>query len=179
MNKTEFTQKVRSRLKNIYGSVKISEDLISRLLDKIESLKTGSVLNKEKWNEKDIILITYGDSIRSSNYSPLKTLKTFLDKYLEGSVNTVHILPFFPYSSDDGFSVIDYLQVNTDLGTWDDIAMITQDYSLMIDLVINHISRKSKWFGNYAKGTDPGRNFFIEVDPAAVSLGARVTRPRS
>ncbi len=177
MNQSEFVKSVKSRLKLIYGDLPLPDNLFSQFLDRIESLRSSEDQIQEKWNEKDIILITYGDSIKSSNQTPLKTLKTFLDKHLERSVNTVHILPFFPYSSDDGFSVIDYLQVNPDLGTWDDIAMITQDYSLMADLVINHISKQSSWFRNYLEGKDPGRNFFIEVDPA-VDL-SKVVRPRS
>lgn len=177
MNRAEFINKVKSRLEFIYGPAIVPEDLLSKLFDKIENLKSGSDQNKEKWNEKDIILITYGDSIRSSRQKPLVTLKTFLDEYLEGSIGCVHILPFFPYSSDDGFSVIDYLQVNPELGDWSDIARITENYSLMADLVINHISKHSRWFKNYLSGAEPGKNFFIEVDPSANLT--KVVRPRS
>lgn len=129
------------------------------------------------WNEKDVILITYGNSIRHENELPLRTLHTFINEKLRGAVNCVHILPFFPYTSDDGFAVSDYYTVNPVLGSWDDITAISRDYYLMTDLVINHVSSAHPWFKNYLAGLDPGRNYFIETEP-----GARydmVIRPRS
>ena len=56
--------------------------------------------------ERDAILITYGDSLQEDDQPPLRTLHRFLREHLHGVLSTVHILPFFPYSSDDGFSVI-------------------------------------------------------------------------
>ncbi|MCB0228531.1 MAG: alpha-amylase, partial [Anaerolineae bacterium] len=88
-------------------------------------------------------LITYGDQFREPGRPPLRSLLTFLDTYLGDAVNGVHILPFFPYSSDDGFSVIDYLVVDPALGTWDDVKAIGSGYKLMFDAVVNHVSRES------------------------------------
>ena len=73
----------------------------------------------------------------------------------------MHLLPFFPYSSDDGFSVIDYSSVNESLGDWDDIQSITQDYRVMSDVVINHCSSRSLWFENFIKGEGTGSDFFF------------------
>ena len=101
------------------------------------------------WDETDIAMITYGDSVTMHNQAPLQTLKAFLDNYLSGLINIVHILPFFPYSSDDGFAVIDYVSVNESLGDWEDINKISQEYSVMADLVINHCSSRSLWFENF------------------------------
>ncbi|ASP48058.1 sugar phosphorylase [Cognaticolwellia beringensis] len=113
------------------------------------------------WSETDIVLITYGDSIIKAGQKPLQTLKGFLDNHLKDTINSVHILPFFPYSSDDGFSVIDYSSVNESLGSWQDITEISQHYQLMSDLVINHCSSRSAWFDNFIKGEGPGHDFFF------------------
>ena len=128
------------------------------------------------WDEDDIIMITYGDSVIDGDERPLVTLNRFLHRYCKNTVNNVHILPFFPYSSDDGFSVIDYSSVNESLGTWEDIEAIAKDYGLMTDLVINHCSARSAWFDNFVKGEGTGSDFFFTADPADdLSM---VTRPR-
>jgi len=129
------------------------------------------------WDQRDSVLITYGDSIRRAGEHPLATLKTFADDHLQGAVRTIHILPFFPYSSDDGFSVIHYRTVNPDLGTWDDVQALHANFDLMFDLVLNHVSRHSGWFRDYELGIAPGRDYFIDVNPAE-DLSA-VVRPRS
>ena len=117
------------------------------------------------WDEDDIIMITYGDSVIDGDERPLVTLNRFLHRYCKNTVNNVHILPFFPYSSDDGFSVIDYSSVNESLGTWEDIEAIAKDYGLMTDLVINHCSARSAWFDNFVKGEGTGSDFFFTADP--------------
>lgn len=129
------------------------------------------------WNQSDVILITYGNSVTEKGSAPLSTLHRFLADHLKETLSIVHILPFFPYSSDDGFSVIDYTQVNPDLGTWEDINRIAGRFHLMADLVINHISQKSEWFQNFLNGKDPGKDYFITEDPEK-DLSATV-RPRS
>lgn len=133
--------------------------------------------HRNNWDETDTILITYGDSIVKPDEKPLTTLKRFLDQYLQDTINGVHILPFFPYSSDDGFSVIDYLTVNPSLGEWEDITRIANSYKLMADVVINHVSSRGRWFENFKKRVDPGKHYFVEVDPST-DLTA-VVRPRN
>lgn len=166
---------IKKRLLKIYGE-KISDEDIRDILGLIREYESGQPSGK-LWDEKDVILITYGDSVRESKDAPLKTLKKFLVNYLEKEISVVHILPFFPYSSDDGFSVIDYLEVDPELGTWDDISSLGNKFDLMYDLVINHISSESEWFRNYLEGKDPGAGYFIEVDPDADL--SEVVRPRS
>ncbi len=133
--------------------------------------------HKNHWSEKDAWVITYGDSIQEEGVHDLKTLSKFLDTYLEPYINGVHILPFYPYSSDDGFSVIEYQNVNDALGDWGDIDCIAGKYKLMADLVVNHCSARSRWFENYKSRTDPGKDYFIDVPPE-VDLSA-VVRPRT
>lgn len=129
------------------------------------------------WTQQDALLITYSDSIKTDGEVPLKTLRDFLRANLTGYINGVHILPFFPWSSDDGFAVIDYLQVNEGHGSWNDISAIANDFNLMTDLVINHCSSRSRWFDNYKKGLEPGASYFIDIDPS-LDL-SHITRPRT
>ena len=132
---------------------------------------------REHWDQQDVLLITYADSILREGELPLRTLRHMLHNYLHSSVSAVHILPFFPYSSDDGFSVINFREVRHDLGDWDDIAALSAEFDLMIDLVINHISRQSLWFLDFINNNEPYCDYFIEVDPATDL--STVVRPRN
>jgi sucrose phosphorylase len=131
----------------------------------------------DRLTELDTILITYGDQFSERVRPPLQSLGKFLADHLTGTINSIHILPFYPYSSDDGFSVIDYRQVDPKLGTWDDIALIAKNYRMMYDAVINHISRKSLWFEGYLNSKAPYADYFITVDPA--NDLSMVVRPRA
>ena len=133
--------------------------------------------HRNHWDQGDAILITYGNTIQSSGELPLVTLSRFLDKYLKRQFTAIHILPFFPFSSDDGFSVIDYSTVNPSLGDWENIESISKKYKLMSDLVINHISSRSRWFENYKNGVKPGKDYFIEGNPN--DDFSKVVRPRN
>ena len=130
-----------------------------------------------RWDQRDAMLITYGDTIQAPGEKPLVTLKKFLDARLKGTFSFLHVLPFFPYSSDDGFSVIHFRTVNPDMGDWPDIQTLGKDFRLTVDLVLNHVSRQSGWFQDYQAGVAPGRHYFIEVEPGA-DVSA-VVRPRS
>lgn len=129
------------------------------------------------WTHQDVIVITYSDSIKTENEAPLRTLRDFMRQELSGFISGVHVLPFFPWSSDDGFAVIDYLAVNEGHGSWDDISAIAGDFSLMADLVINHCSSRSRWFENFKKRIEPGKDYFIECDPDIDT--SEVVRPRT
>lgn len=133
--------------------------------------------HQNQWSQADIAIITYADSVLRDGERPLHTLYQFLHEHLAETASILHILPFFPYSSDDGFAVIDYRQVNDSLGDWDDIGAIAEDFRLMADLVINHCSARSRWFENFKKRVDPGVNYFVEIDPTT-DLSA-VVRPRN
>jgi sucrose phosphorylase len=174
--------KLIQQLSTIYHEVVLEQptgDIADALID-IMRLPSELLAPKpfsNHWSEADIVLITYGDSIIKTAQPPLHTLKVFLDNHLKNTINSVHILPFFPYSSDDGFSVIDYSSVNESLGTWQDITEISQTYQLMSDLVINHCSSRSAWFDNFIKGEGIGHDFFFtaQLDD---DLSA-VVRPRT
>ncbi|MFT6772504.1 MAG: sucrose phosphorylase [Paracoccaceae bacterium] len=128
------------------------------------------------WSEADAVLITYADSIRADGERPLATLHRFLRENVHPDINAIHILPFFPWSSDDGFSVIDYDAVDPSLGGWDDVALIGQEFRLMADLVLNHCSAKSDWFQGFLAG-DPARAGWFKTAAPDDDLGA-VVRPR-
>jgi sucrose phosphorylase len=123
------------------------------------------------------MLITYADTIRDTDESPLRTLSRFLMRHVGAGIGTVHLLPFFPSSSDDGFAVIDYRMVDHHFGSWGDIAALAEHYRLMFDLVINHCSRESLWFADFISGREPGRHFFITLQEE--SDVSQVVRPRS
>ncbi|MCP4422569.1 MAG: sugar phosphorylase, partial [Chloroflexi bacterium] len=129
------------------------------------------------FSHHDTVLITYGDQLQAPDETPLQTLADFCKQTVNGRIQTIHLLPFYPYSSDDGFSVIDYQSVNPTLGDWPDLVTFGDHFQLMFDAVINHISVESDWFQEYLQGNPAYQDFFIEVDPTA-DLTA-VFRPRA
>ena len=147
-----------------------------RVLSHAPQREEGAGLRGEV-SEKDSILITYGDQLRERDTLPLQTLADFCDRHLAGLISSIHILPFFPYSSDDGFSVIDYRAVDPALGSWEDVAKIGRSFRLMFDAVINHVSAESAWFQAFLRDDPKYRNYFIVVegDPDL----SRVVRPRA
>ena len=161
----DLQQRVQAHLHVIYQTVDKPLDIRGVTQAALELMRIPVAPNSETasnvqpaahqnhWTEKDVILITYGNSIlpasESADKQPLSILKDFLDNYTNNTINSVHILPFFPYCSDDGFAVMDFMAVNNALGDWQDIADIGSDYRLMADLVINHCSAQNQWFKNF------------------------------
>ncbi|MEW5939583.1 MAG: sugar phosphorylase [Chloroflexota bacterium] len=127
--------------------------------------------------ERDSILITYGDQVQAPNEKPLRTLGAFCRNYLADVVGGIHILPFFPWTSDDGFSVADYRQVDPDLGDWDDLVSMQTHFRLMYDGVINHVSSQSKWFQGFLRDDPRFREYFIVVEGSPDLT--KVARPRA
>jgi len=171
---------LRRRLAKLYGM-----DRADRLLDRMYQmigrygvgvgLSSGS--NLSGLNQQDVVLITYADMVQSEDRAPLDVLREFCSQRLKGAVSTVHLLPFYPWTSDDGFSVVDYRQVHTDYGKWSDVENFASEFQLMFDLVLNHCSSKSPWFREFVSGVEPGMNYIMEGDPQA-DLSS-VVRPRS
>jgi len=165
-------------LVEIYGTDEAPEAR-ARLAPLIQKARTTfpPAVRQACFSEKEIILIAYGDSLISAGEKPLATMHRFAGRYLAGAVSTIHFLPFFPYSSDDGFAVQDYFRVDPGLGEWEDLQAIGRDFDLMFDFVINHFSSQNEWLGRYLDGEAGFENFAIAVDPGE-DLSA-VTRPRS
>jgi len=172
----ESLYKVKDLLKKIFG-----EETGRLAFERVASITEKYAVQKRKketyFSQEDVVLITYGDSLIKEGEAPLTTLHEFANQYLKGIISNIHFLPFFPYSSDDGFSVMDFFAINPELGTWKEVAAIGQNFELMFDYVVNHFSSKSQWFQNYLESKDGFEDFAIDVDPSTdLSM---VTRPRS
>lgn len=168
---------MKSILHRIYGRSKgdAAAARLRAVMDAFSSEPSGR--QKDLFSENDAILITYGDSLLRKEERPLQTLHRFANDQLKGVFSGIHILPFFPYSSDDGFSITDFQTVRSDLGSWKDIGAIGREFKLMVDLVANHVSAKSRWFRSYLSGEKGFDDLAIEVDAATDLSG--VIRPRS
>ncbi|MES9863448.1 MAG: sugar phosphorylase [Candidatus Thiodiazotropha sp. LLP2] len=179
MSVDELDSKLLDHLSLLYGK-EMAADLVPKVLELISrhiEARQGKRLEIPRWDEKDSVLITYGDSVQYPGMIPLAALKHFLDRRLNGVFSMVHILPFFPYSSDDGFSVSDFRTVNPVLGEWEDIEQLGEEFTLLFDLVLNHMSREHLWFVNFVHDEEPGRDYVMQVAPEEnLSM---VVRPRS
>ncbi|WP_434773942.1 alpha-amylase family glycosyl hydrolase [Pantoea agglomerans] len=154
------------------------EATFARLLADIATAREAIKLpRKAHWDEQDVVLITYADQFREADKPTLSTFSRFYQQHLQSTFPLVHLLPFFPWSSDDGFSVIDYHQVDPLCGDWQDIARLHQETRLMFDFVCNHMSAHSAWFSHFL-AQDPGWDDFFISMPPATDLSA-VTRPRT
>jgi sucrose phosphorylase len=167
---------IKDRLKILYPGE--YESLYPKVCALIEKWNKASFKNYPELSEKDIALITYGDAVHSGKKGEgLKMLNRILTGNLKGIINIVHILPMFPYTSDDGFSVVDYRAIDENLGAWDDIAALSENFDLMFDAVLNHCSVSSAYFKGFFAGDPKYKDFFIACDPA-VDYSA-VARPRA
>ncbi len=174
-------ESIRDHLEFLYGEP-IAQAALPRLealMEKYAAMETGQrqMVEGLALNQRDVVLITYGDQVREENRMPLETLNQFLARHVHGLINTVHILPFYPYSSDDGFSVIDYYRVDPALGDWDNLISLRQNFRLMFDAVFNHVSAENDWFQAFLRDDPNFYEFFIAIegDP---DLSA-VVRPRA
>ncbi len=178
----EVENEIVDHLRFLYGE-KRGQEVGALLLQRLRDFRTTHPELQDVpppealLTEKDALLITYGDQVQAPGEAPLQTLAQVLERYVEGVLSGVHLLPFFPYSSDDGFSVIDYLEVNPEFGDWEDVACLDEHFRLMFDAVINHISRESDWFQGYLEGDPEYGGYFIEVEEGT-DLSA-VVRPRA
>ncbi|AMJ70495.1 sugar phosphorylase [Enterobacter cloacae] len=169
--------KIKNLINHIYGE-SFSEAHFKVLLTKLEQAAVDiTEKRKSGWDEKDVVLITYADQFSAKGEKALPVFTRFYNEWLARTFSHVHLLPFYPWSSDDGFSVIDYHNVAPETGTWQDVADLKQSASLMFDFVCNHMSAKSEWFANYLAQKPGYEDFFIAVDPET-DLSA-VTRPRA
>lgn len=181
----ELATRLEYHLSRIYPSTTVP-GLVEALVDRVAALRDlpaagapsepGALPPPEKWSHDDVMLITYGDSVRRDGEPPLSTLLHFVREHLAEVVSGVHVLPFYPSSSDDGFSVIDYRQVREDLGSWEDVRTLAGETTLMVDLVINHVSVESAWFRQFLACEAPGDGYFISHPPDTDV--SSVVRPR-
>lgn len=170
-------EKITDLIDKIYAGT-FPEATLARLLADIAAARdTIKLPRKAHWDEQDVVLITYADQFREADKPTLSTFSRFYQQHLQSIFPLVHLLPFYPWSSDDGFSVMDYHQVNPQYGDWQDIARLHQETRLMFDFVCNHMSAGSAWFSHFL-AQDPGWDDFFISMPPATDLSA-VTRPRT
>ena len=170
---------IRKRLATLYG-VEEADSLLDRFFHMIGRYGVGANrtnLSSKVISQKDAVLITYADMVSDEKAHPFSTLKEFCTARLKGAFSAIHILPFYPWTSDDGFSVVDYREVDKRYGNWDDVSRLSEEFELMFDLVLNHCSSKSPWFREYVSGIEPGSNYILEGDEEA-DLSS-VVRPRA
>ena len=175
----------------LYGTAEAARLMpeVERLLGVHHAHKTPEILEAERrvvpedrFTERDIVVITYGDLIQAPPRKPLEVLCDVANIFLGGMASTIHVLPFFPYSSDRGFSVIDFKEVDPNIGTWEDIERVSTSFRLMFDGVLNHISAQSEWFQEYLNGNPEYSEFFISYErPDAIppEQMALILRPRT
>lgn len=184
-------RKIINILTLLYGSetARRTYPELERIMKVYYAYKTDELISWEEnfnrneiFSEKDVILITYGDIIQKNSRKPIQVLADFCRDYFGNSFNTVHILPFFPYSSDRGFSVKDFEEVDPNIGTWADIEDIKKDFKLMFDGVFNHISSKSRWFQEFLNANPYFKNFFIVLSTSEMVSDDHlklIVRPRT
>lgn len=176
MDKNMLLKNIEEKIKSIYKEEYKPEffEIMKSTIEKFE----GKCFDKvEDISEKNIYLITYGDSIYEEGMPTIDSLNKFLNNKVGDSITDIHILPMFEYTSDDGFSVVDYMKIDEKLGNWDNINMISKDYRLMYDFVANHISKSSNWFKGYLNGEEKYQNYFIPKDETFDY--SKVVRPRT
>lgn len=150
---------------------------VNGLLERYRNAITQKHASTTKLTSADAILITYGDSIQNSDSNPLTSLAQFCQAQLADCISAIHLLPCFPFTSDDGFSVQDYYQIDPNLGAWDDVAAMSESFDIMLDAVVNHCSQENDWFKAFLEGAPEYDDYFIAADPDADY--STVTRPRA
>lgn len=187
----QMRRRILFKLELLYGRLRAEQiwPELERLMKVFYAHKPLAVREWEKdfepearFSEKDVILITYGDLVQGDGKPPLQILASLAHRFLRGTINTIHILPFFPYSSDRGFAVMDFESVDPHLGKWEDIAAINKEFRLMFDGVINHASSKSRWFQEFLNSHPYYRDFFIQFstkEAIPTHLLSLILRPRT
>ena len=167
-----------SRLAMLYGESEGKEWMpeLERILKVHHAHKPQALIDLEKdydpterFTEKDMVLITYGDVIKGEKGNTLEALHRFIQRYNPGTINTIHLLPFFPYSSDRGFSVVDFKAVDPNMGTWECILEMGADYDLMFDGVLNHCSSRSEMFREFLGEIPTIRTSSLPMIPQMIS----------
>ncbi|MGA4577439.1 sugar phosphorylase [Limisphaera sp. VF-2] len=175
--KADFQKQVGDHLAFLYGPSR-GPRLIPALLELLESYRaTVPPRPYRPLTQHDSLLITYADQVLDDGLSPLSALGAFLDQHIRGLVSAVHLLPFYPWTSDDGFAVVDYLAVDPRYGRWSDVERLGDRFDLMFDLVCNHTSTRCEWFQRFLEGDPAYQDFYVTVE-GEPDLTA-VIRPRT
>ncbi len=176
MNQAMLTSKIIDIIHFLYGTEHAAPVLAQ--LERLLKQYTVSQPPGDSWlTEKDIFLITYANSVCEKNRPGLESFRRFYEDYLQEIIRIVHFLPFFPWTSDDGFSVMDYRKIDPGLGDWDDVRSLAKKVDLCFDFVLNHCSSQSDYFQGFLADDPHYKNFFITEEPEADY--STVLRPRT
>lgn len=115
-----------------------------------------SILNKAQ-------LITYADSLGGDLGALNGLLRAHFSDLFPGGV---HILPPFPSSADRGFAPKTYFEIDPAFGTWEDMKRIGEGFPILVDVMVNHISRQSEAFRDFVRRgrASPTADLFLTVD---------------
>ena len=172
-----WEEKIYGRLKRLYQTQEKASEALEKIRQRLDKYRIEDQGVEKPLTQEDTMLITYGDTLKTEGEPGLKTLIGFLDRYVGHAIRHVHLLPMYPYTSDDGFSVVDYRKINPVLGSWEEIRTLSSGYGMMFDAVINHVSRSSDWFRLFQEQKEPYTDYFIVCDPDEDY--SRVARPRA
>ncbi len=184
-------KRMLSRLAFLYGESEAEKWLpeLERILKVHHAYKPQELIDAEKaydprerFTERDMVLITYGDAFKGEKGETLAALHQTVQAHNPGTINTIHLLPFFPYSSDRGFAVVDFRSVDPKMGTWECIREMDVDYDLMFDGVMNHCSSRSQMFQEFLQGNPKFKDFFIAYDSPddlTPDQRSKIFRPRT
>ncbi|KAJ5073532.1 glucosylglycerate phosphorylase [Anaeramoeba ignava] len=179
-------EKIAQKIASLYKNNSLKSQFLSKLqqISKKYHLSLKKKINQQnsKWDQKDAVLITYGDIIEKPEEETIKTFEKFLiNKKINHFFSTVHILPFFPWTSDDGFSIIDYRRINPKISSnWENLLELSKKINLCFDLVLNHCSSKNQWFIDFLNEKKEVENFFHVFSPQEIEKidFSSVVRPR-
>ena len=173
--KPDLRAKLESNIGLLYGGD--APEVVTGIEKLVERYAGYTGHCRSSWDEQDALLITYGDSLRKNNEPGLATLENFLLSRIKSRFSLVHVLPFYPWTDDDGFSVMDFRKVDTPLGDWENISSLAGKYRMVFDAVFNHVSKSSAYVKGHLNGEADYRDFCIEED---ISFDySQVTRPRT
>jgi sucrose phosphorylase len=170
----ELLNELNPEFESLYSYIESEITRLNKDTPKVE----GKIFSHE-----DTMLITYADQFSADGKSNFEALNEFLSEDLKGIVNTVHILPFYPWTSDDGFSPIDYKEVDENYGTWENVKNIK--FKKMFDCVFNHVSSENPFFKKALSGDEAAQKMFHIFDEAEYKDNTfqenikKVVRPRT
>ncbi len=172
-----FKDDLRVDLEHLYGDK--AEAVLARLSHVAADFVRahGDLQSAAPVIPQEPILIAYADQVRDDREPPLAVMKRWADRRLADLIGVIHLLPFFPWSSDEGFAVKDYRAVAREFGEWADVEALSERFDLMFDAVINHASSEGAWFAAFKSGMPPYDRYFRTVSDADDM--SRVVRPRT
>lgn len=119
---------------------------------------------KRYWWKEAKIYELYVDRF-AGNFQNLANQLDYLDRL---GVNALHILPHYPSPmADDGYDVMEYLNVRPELGTMEDFDLFLKEahrrgMRVIIDFVLNHVSEHHPWFLKARSSKDSNkRDYFL------------------